>query len=185
MFCLFPRHAITHPTRPGRPNIKMGFSLTFSCTTARVCLCAASLLTSHFALGVLLPCYTFFFLLVFSVYPCLLLCSSHRVSSRVVWVPWGTSVHLSVYIWVEGEYEVAVDWLLGPVTAGVLFVSCGPLLTQTALLWEASCRDLPTYTLTQARTHTQTHIYIRCDLLWPFPWVLSNQGTAGATRPFT
>lgn len=29
----------------------------------------------------------------------------------------------------------------GPVTAGVLSVSCGPLLTQTALLWEASCCD--------------------------------------------
>lgn len=68
---------------------------------------------------------------------------------------------------------------LGPVTAGVLFVSCGPLLTQTALLWEASCCDS---LLTHARTHTHTK-YTSLRPSWPCPWALSNQATAGVTCP--
>lgn len=39
------------------------------------------------------------------------------------------------------DLRANVDRPRGPVTAGVLSVSCGPLLTQTALLWEASCCD--------------------------------------------
>ncbi len=49
--------------------------------------------------------------------------------------------------------RAAVDRLLSPVTARVLFVSCGPLLTQTALLWEASCCD----SLWHKHAHIHTH----------------------------
>ena len=75
------------------------------------------------------------------------------------------------------QIGATVDLLLSPVTARVLFVSCGPLLTQTALLWEGSCCNSPIYTC----THTHTHNRLNTGLLWPFPWVLSNQATAGAT----
>lgn len=54
----------------------------------------------------------------------------------------GLGVRLLILVYVRAmSLWATVDRPRGPVTAGVLFVSCGPLLTQTALLWEASCCD--------------------------------------------
>lgn len=62
-------------------------------------------------------------------------------------------VCMGVYV---GRVWATVDRLLGHVTAGVLFVSCGPLLTPTALLWEASCCDSQ-YTLWHMHAHIHVH----------------------------
>lgn len=94
----------------------------------------------------------FLFVHVFSVYPCRLVCSV-RVKQGPVGALGYVCVHMCVYV---GRLRATVDRPLRPVTAGVLFVSCGPLLTQTALLWEASCCDSPIHTLTHARTHKRT-----------------------------
>lgn len=69
------------------------------------------------------------------------------------------------------------------VTAGVLFVSCGPLLTKTALLWEASCCASLWHMQTVTHTHINTHTCTNSSLVWPFPLVLSNQTTVGVTCP--
>jgi len=96
-----------------------------------------------------------FFSLVFVALLCV-----RCVSSRVSWVPWGTSVYVCMCVCVcVVRLPATVDRPPGPVTAGVLFVSRGPLLAQTALLWDASCCESPihTDTCTHIHKHTQPH----------------------------
>lgn len=138
--------------------------------TSVLCICALLFMgLCSWSVMLWLSC-VFLFVPVFSVYPCFLVCSSHRVSSRVAWVPWGTSVAcMCAYV---GRWRLwaTVDRLPGPVTAGVLFVSCGPLLAQTTLLWETSCCDSLIHTLTHARTHAQTQTTQAPVSCGPVPW---------------
>lgn len=94
------------------------------------------------------------------------------VWSRVMRVPWGTSVHASVCMWKERRPWATVDLLLGPMTARTLFVSFGRLLTETALIWRVYCCYSQIYTRThELPRRAHTHINpVSC-------------GTLGAVQP--
>lgn len=81
-------------------------------------------------------------------------------SKRLNWSPYTVCVF-------EGTLGPTVDCPGCHVTAGVLFVSCGPLLTKTALLWEASCGDSLWHMQTYAQTLVSCGLFLGCCLTKP------------------
>lgn len=95
---------------------------------------------------------------VFSVYPWLLVCSSHRVSSRVIRVPRGASVPVCVRMWVKGGYEplwtaCQALWQLGSSSSVAAHCSL-----RQPYYGRRPAVIPPIHTVTHTCTHTRTKI---------------------------